>query len=63
MTFRVVAVHPAVTMVQTDDRQVELPTAWFPRPPKVGQEWEIKLDHLPTDQEQLAQLNAYLIRD
>ena len=36
----VVAVHPTVTIVRTPNGQTEIPTDWFPHPPKNGQEWK-----------------------
>ncbi len=63
MIVEVVTVHPSVTIVRHGDRQTEIPTTWFPKPPKTGQHWELRLDHQPTESERLAVLNAYLTRD
>lgn len=63
MVVKIIAVHPTVTMVRTDEGQTELPTGWFPTMPVVGQSWTIDLDHQPTDTEKLDQLNDYLVRD
>lgn len=63
MTITIIAVHPSVTIVRDGDRQLELPVAWFPTPPQVGQEWTLDLHRQPTETEQLQQLNAYLARD
>lgn len=63
MVVTIIAVHPTVTIVRTPGGQTELPTAWFPNTPVVGQDWEVTLDHRPTDVEQLEQLNDLLVRD
>ncbi len=63
MRISVVAVHPTVTIVRTPNGQTEIPTDWFPHPPKNGQEWDVTLEHRPTESEKLDQLNAYLARD
>ena len=59
----IVAVHPTVTVVRTSAGQTEVPTDWFPTPPKVNQEWDLELKHQSTDSEQLDRLNAYLVKD
>ena len=62
-TVTIVAVHPAVVMVDTPDGQTELPIGWFPEPPQIGQTWTINLTHESTDQEKIDQLNAYLKKE
>lgn len=63
MKITIVAVHPSLTIVKSATGQSELPTAWFPSPPKVGQEWTLNFEHEATNPEKLDQLNAYLARD
>lgn len=63
MVVTILAVHPTVTIVRTPSGQTELPTAWFPTPPAIGQEWSITLDHRPTETEKLDELNDYLVRE
>lgn len=63
MVVTIIAVHPAVTIVKTPTGQAELPTAFFPEPPKIGQEWTLDFKHVATETEKLDQLNAYLARD
>lgn len=62
MRVTIVAVHPAITIIKHEGGQLEIPTAWFTTAPKVGQEWELTLEHRPTDQEKLDLLNSYLAR-
>lgn len=60
MTVEVVSALPSITVVRAGDRQLELPTEFFPEPPRPGQTWKIALTHLPTNAEQLEELNDYL---
>lgn len=63
VTVTIIAVHPTVTIVRTDSGQTEIPSAWFPVTPKIGQAWTIDVTHTATEAEKLDQLNAYLARD
>ncbi len=60
MTITILAVHPSVVVVKGDEGQFELPRAAFPTEPHVGQLWTITLDHEPTEEEKLNDLNALL---
>ena len=62
MTITVVAVHPSTVVVKHDTTQFELPPTAFPNVPTVGQVWEITMNHEPTEEEKLANLNAILPR-
>lgn len=62
MTISVVAVHPTMVIVKSTKQQFELPIDLFPRRPHVGQAWEISLDHEPTEEERISDLNALLPR-
>ena len=63
MIVEIKSVHPAVTMVVHDGQQHELPTAWFPSMPKVGQRWNVTLTAEPSPTEQYDQLNQLLHGD
>lgn len=71
MFVEILAVHPGVTIVQAGgDRltggapsvaeQKEVPTGWFPTPPKAGQRWDMNFEPVKTSAEQYALLNEYL---
>lgn len=62
MRITIVAVHPAVIIIKYGTGQLEVPASWFPVTPKVDQTWELTLEHLPSEQEKLDQLNSYLAR-
>lgn len=60
MTISVVAVHPTTVIVKNQKQQFELPIDLFLRRPRVGQVWEISLEHEPTEEERISDLNALL---
>ena len=62
MLVEILVVHPAVTIVKAGVEEKEVPTSWFPAPPKIGQQWDVNLEPIKTSSEQYAALNEYLSR-
>ncbi|MBI2985056.1 MAG: hypothetical protein HYY50_05545 [Candidatus Kerfeldbacteria bacterium] len=60
MVVKVVNVHPDVTMVASGQRQVELPTSWFPSRPKPGQTWEVMFNRRLHEHEKIERLNELI---
>ncbi len=60
MNVTVIAAHPSVVILKGDQGQFELPRDAFPTEPSVGQVWTINLEHEPTEEEKLDDLNSLL---
>lgn len=62
MKIDVVAVHPSVTVVEADGQQTNMPTAWFPMRPSAGQHWDLTLERVLNEADQIDQLNRFLAK-
>jgi hypothetical protein len=60
MKIKIISVHPTVTRVEYNGTTSDIPTAWFPDRPAIGQIWDLNLHRDATDADRVAELNRFL---